>query len=115
MARMSLKSPSSWATEINLQSRYPAGGLAPEVESPVSSGGPDAAAMYANAHASATTPLTRDVDRFMRLLLQVNVLRTNRPSHPHSGLAVTISGAFGTPLEGRRRRAPAVPTRRSDR
>src|ERR1700723_2422777 len=54
MARRSSRLPASWATEINVQSRYPAGTLPPKIGAPSPSDWPDAGATYGTAPADAT-------------------------------------------------------------
>src|SRR5262245_59109943 len=66
MARRSLRLPSSWATEINLQSRYPGGILIPKIGVASPSVCPDAGATWAAAPASATT---RTITNTIRLIL----------------------------------------------
>src|SRR5271166_1918819 len=53
IARRSLRLPSSWATEINRQSRYPRGILTPEIGAASPSGCPDTGAMVTATPASA--------------------------------------------------------------
>src|ERR1700735_2400605 len=65
MARISLRLPSSWATEINLQSRYSGGILPPKIGEPSS---PDwLGAMVAAEPASTAAAASR-------LLLEVDII-----------------------------------------
>src|SRR3984885_12394560 len=52
MARISLRLPASWATEINLQSRYPGGILIPKMGTASSSARPDKGAVEARTPAT---------------------------------------------------------------
>src|SRR5262249_23033713 len=69
MARKSLRLPSSWATEINLQSRYPGGILTPKIGAASPSACPDVGAMEATTPASATTATSTKTIRLIRCLL----------------------------------------------
>src|SRR6266536_626599 len=65
MARRSLRVPSSWATEINLQSRYPAGILTPKIGAASSSACPDANGSAARMVSAMTIPSTRIINHFI--------------------------------------------------
>src|SRR6266480_4289744 len=69
MARRSLRLPSSWATEINLQLRYPAGILTPKIGAASPSACPDAGAMWATTPASATTATSTKTIRLIGCLI----------------------------------------------
>src|SRR5688500_877465 len=86
MARRSLRSPSSWATEINLQSRYPGGIVTPKIGAASPSACPDAGAMEAITPAAATTATSAKTIRLIRGLLQICV------SEPLHNLAIANQG-----------------------
>src|ERR1700728_582664 len=69
MARISLRLPSSWAKEINFQSRYPGGILIPKIGAASSSAFPDAGAEYAAMPATAATASVKKVIHFIAFLL----------------------------------------------
>src|SRR5271165_7056743 len=66
IARKSLRPPSSWATEINLQSRYPEGILTPEIGATSPSDCPDAGPMSATTPGSAPAATSTKTIRPMR-------------------------------------------------
>src|SRR5438105_7479170 len=74
MARISLRSPSSWATEINFQSRYPGGILVTKIGAASPSACPDAGAMEATTPATVTTAISKKAIRVMRYLLRICVM-----------------------------------------
>src|SRR5262245_34767568 len=87
IARRSLRSPSSWATEITLQSRYPGGIVTPKIGAASPSACPDAGAMEATTPASATPATSTKTIRLMRCLLQIYVIA------PMRHLAITDQGS----------------------
>src|ERR1700761_2361615 len=64
MARKSLRLPSSWATEINFQSRYPGGTLTPKSGAAAPSSELDAGAQDAAMPATAATAISNTTIRF---------------------------------------------------
>src|SRR5262245_41007183 len=69
IARRSLRVPSSRATEINGQSRYPGGILTPKIGAASPSACPDAGAMQATPPASAATATSTENIGLIRCLL----------------------------------------------
>src|SRR5262249_25064373 len=70
IARKSLRLPSSWATEINLQSRYPGGILIPKIGA-ASSPRPDAGAVRATTPATVANATSTKTTRLIGRLLQM--------------------------------------------
>src|SRR5262245_55345320 len=106
MARRSLRLPSSWATEINLQSRYPGGIMTPKIGAASSSACPGSRAIKATL---LSTPITTSHDTIRltwRLLqiTQVSRLQLQTPTRqehgretillPESGLDGLLIGAL---------------------
>src|SRR5438874_5639195 len=87
MARRSLRSPASWATEINRQSRYPGGMVTPKIGAAAPSARPEAGAMEATTPASATTATSTKTIRLIRYLLHICVIA------PMRHLAITDQGS----------------------
>src|SRR5271168_4261871 len=69
-ARRSLRLPASWATEINLQSRYPGGILIPKMGAASSSACPEAGARKKTALAKVATATSEKVILFIVVPLQ---------------------------------------------
>src|SRR3979490_592606 len=107
MARKSLRLPSSWATEINLQSRCRGGILTPKIGAASPSDCPDAGAMEATRPASAIAATSTKAIRLIRCLLQSGFRTGVITCNPESGLPATISGAIETPRGSPQRRAAA--------
>src|SRR5579862_4209850 len=96
IARISLRSPASWATEINLQSRYPGGIVIPKIGAASCSACPDAGAELATTPATATNANSKSAIRFI-LLLPYSRIRgtgTHNRTVPHHGSfsAAALSG-----------------------
>src|SRR5216683_2898603 len=87
MARKSLRLPSSWATEINLQSRYPGGIVTPKIGAASPSACPEAGAMLATKPASAKPATSAKTIHLIRCLLHICVIEHMRH------LAITDPGA----------------------
>src|ERR1700722_10913911 len=68
MARISLRLPASWATEINFQSRYPAGSLFSKIGTVSSSARPEAEVAKART-ANVAIATSKVAIRFMEHLL----------------------------------------------
>src|SRR5262249_58849684 len=73
-ARKSLRLPASWATEINLHSRYPGGILTPKIGAASPPACPDAGAMEATMAATATTATSNRAIRLLGGLLPISVI-----------------------------------------
>src|SRR5271165_277360 len=106
IARKSLRLPSSWATEFNLQPRYPEGILTPEIGAASPSDCPDAAPMSATTPVSAPTATSTKTIRLMRSLLQ------SSQSSPKSGSRSAQGSECGADLL--REKLRLLPTREVD-
>src|SRR5262249_5996170 len=99
MARKSLRLPASWATEINLHSRYPGGLLTPKIGAASPPACPDAGAMEATMAATATTATSNRAIRLIGCLLQIcviepmhNLVIRDQGSEQASSQAITNQG-----------------------